>query len=438
MTVFGGRSCVGGLPMNEVNHKIALDAHLFIIGDEGVVFLEEAQRLYALNTAATFLWCSLQEGKSLSETTVRMAQSSSASRDRVEQLIQEMIGSWEEVGLIEGSRKATPTPLRRSLDPNISPQIPQTLVPVTAAISECRYRILDSYIRVTFNSIDAATRVHACFGHLKSEEASRDDVTFEVIEVEEGFWIKQDDAVECFCHSIRQLVPALKGLLSACALNNTDHLMILHAAVVGDRSSCIILPGASGSGKSTLSAAMMQAGYEFLSDEFALLQETTLNVRSVPLALCLKSTGWPLLTNRFPDLNNLPSHKRFDDKIVRYLQPSDPSGDGNLDRERPVKAIVFPLFKPGVKTVIRPLSPIETLGRLLDQCLVIPKWLDRTTVARLVNWVQHLDCWELQMSSLGEAIEFVGECFEGPVERRAQNGHDQKGQSEACAEGPGY
>ncbi len=107
----------GGFFMNEVSHKIALDAHLFIIGDEGVIFLEEAQRLYALNTAATFLWCSLQEGKSLSETAVRMAQSSSALRDRAEQMIREMIGSWEEMGLIEGSRKVTPTPLRRSFDP---------------------------------------------------------------------------------------------------------------------------------------------------------------------------------------------------------------------------------------------------------------------------------------------------------------------------------
>ena len=78
---------------------------------------------------------------------------------------------------------------------------------------------------------------------------------------------------------------------------------------------------------------------------------------------------------------------------------------------------------------------LETLGRLSDQALVIPKWLDRATVANLVNWIQHLACWELQMSSLSEAIEFVGECFEDQIERRPQDRHDHQVQAEA--QGPG-
>lgn len=50
-----------------------------------------------------------------------------------------------------------------------------------------------------------------------------------------------------------------------------DGRILVHAGAVGWRGRAILVPGRSGSGKSELVAALVRAGAEYLSDEFAVL-----------------------------------------------------------------------------------------------------------------------------------------------------------------------
>ena len=59
------------------------------------------------------------------------------------------------------------------------------------------------------------------------------------------------------------------------------------------------------------------------------------------------------------------------------------------------------------ETSLRPLRKAEALSRLMGQCLVLPAPLDKFNVASLVDWMRQVDCFELSMSSLAEAVQLV-------------------------------
>ena len=52
----------------------------------------------------------------------------------------------------------------------------------------------------------------------------------------------------------------------------------LHAGVVGWRGKAIVLPGRSGVGKSSLVAALLRAGAEYLSDEYAVIDARDVSI----------------------------------------------------------------------------------------------------------------------------------------------------------------
>jgi hypothetical protein len=68
-------------------------------------------------------------------------------------------------------------------------------------------------------------------------------------------------------------------------------LLCIHAGVVAGPNGLIAIPGASGHGKTTLVAALLQAGFGYVSDEVLALDRTTLRVTPFrrPLAMDARS-----------------------------------------------------------------------------------------------------------------------------------------------------
>jgi hypothetical protein len=64
---------------------------------------------------------------------------------------------------------------------------------------------------------------------------------------------------------------ALDSALRAAIASGAEEHVFIHAGVVARAGRAIVLPGQSWSGKTTLVAALVRAGAEYLSDEFAVL-----------------------------------------------------------------------------------------------------------------------------------------------------------------------
>ena len=252
--------------------------------------------------------------------------------------------------------------------------------------------------------------VHPVLGHLEIPESSVDATAVDIIETANRLIVYRDREAFADCAAVTELAPIVKSLVWSTAVNNHDFFLDIHAGVVGDGSQCILLPAPPGSGKSTLTASLMHVGYQFFSDEVALLEAGSFNVFPVPLAIGIKTSGIDALADRFPNLRELQVHRRGDGKQVAYIAPPPGFRPPN-DDPCPVGALVFPRYTPGAPTYLVALSKCEALKRLLDECKAVPSPLDFGKVEGLVKWISRTPCYSLTYGSIEAAIAEIRSVF---------------------------
>jgi hypothetical protein len=129
------------------------------------------------------------------------------------------------------------------------------------------------------------------------------------------------------------------------ALHAPDHVFV-HAGVVGVGERAIIVPGMSFAGKTTLVAALVQAGAEYWSDEYAVLDAAGL-VHPYPKPLSMRIT----------------------DTRETEERPIETLGGRAGDRPLPVAVIAFTNYRPGVAWAPRPRTAGEGAVKLLEHAI---------------------------------------------------------------------
>ena len=379
---------------------------LFYLEDEGVLFCGRTQQLHRLNHTATIIFSLMEEGHDPASAARELQKLCALDAATSADYVATAIAEWTANGILGAP---APLPEAPAATAAAGPSDAPPWQPFESAV-ECRYRILDSVFRVRFSTKELAEVVHAVLEHLATDESAYDPVAVDIVQSAATILVYRDRTWFGGCHDLRELAPIVKALVWQSAVNNHDYFLDIHAGVVGDDRRCVLLPAAAGSGKSTLTAALVHAGFLYYSDEVALLEDRTLSVFPVPLALCVKSTGVAALQGRFPILRTLPAHLRGDGKLVHYMPiPSAQCPEGT--HPRPACAIVFPRYSPGTATTMTRMGKASALQRLLGECLVAPKGLDVTRVAALVDWICRTECFELTYSVTDDATARVSEAF---------------------------
>lgn len=129
------------------------------------------------------------------------------------------------------------------------------------------------------------------------------------------------------------------------ALHAPDHVFV-HAGVVGIGERAIVLPGRSFAGKTTLVAALVRAGAEYWSDEYAVLD----------------ADG---LVHPYPK----PLSVRIDDTRATDEQPVESLGGRAGDRPLPAALIAFTTYRPGATFAPRPCTTGEGAIKLLEHSI---------------------------------------------------------------------
>ena len=377
----------------------------FSLDDGLVVFSEESQSLIGLNRSAAFIFAKLQEGVAPGDLAAVLAAEGLANGSEADAWVRTTLTAFGSQGLLKDSEPpAAPLPEMndraeqdRATMPPLAPFTPQ---------AEGRYSLLGTHAVIRYGHPAQKRMVDAVIGHF----ASRDelptltiDVTAEMLEnghLSSGIYC--DGKPERRAAKLSALGPLIKAALWASAINAFDFILDLHAGVVGEGGRCVLLPAAAGSGKSSLTAALTHAGLGYYSDEVALVERSSFRVFPVPLAVCVKSTGWELMSRFFSELPTLPIHRRNDGKLVRYVPP------GAIQNEpAQVSHIFFPLYCKDAPTQMIPVPRSDALARLMEQCLALRLRLDRDNVQKLVDWMGGIDCYALTFSSLDEAVDLV-------------------------------
>jgi hypothetical protein len=129
------------------------------------------------------------------------------------------------------------------------------------------------------------------------------------------------------------------------ALHAPNHVFV-HAGVVGVEERAIVLPGRSFAGKTTLVAALVEAGAEYWSDEYAVLD----------------ADG---LVHPYPK----PLSVRINDTRDTDEQPVESLGWRAGDRPLPIAVIAFTNYRPGAAWALRARTAGEGAVKLLEHAI---------------------------------------------------------------------
>jgi hypothetical protein len=280
---------------------------------------------------------------------------------------------------------------------------------------EKRYRLLGTTLLVRFALFDQARMVDSVIGHLATEDSDSPATVIDIPGAKNGHirsGVYRDGEPVALTERLSMLAPIVKTELWQCAVNAHNFLFNIHAGVIGAGETCILLPAAPGSGKSSLTAALTHRGFRYFSDEVALIEPHSFRVPPVPLALCSKSTGWDVIADFYPELLTVPTHRRTDGKLVRYLPPHAGSV---ATASAPVSHIVFPQYDAASSTELRVLSRPDALRQVMDECLALRRRLTAQDAQDICRWIQGIDCYTLRFSSVADAADAVSKL----VSRRA-------------------
>jgi len=381
--------------------------HLFVLENEGIVLSQSTQQLFALDTAATVIWCYLKDGLTPAETKAALAQRLELPEQDASNFVRDSLDQWLGLGLLGGktdtsfSQEASNPLIEVSVD-----KAPPFERPISS--SEHSYLLLDSRFIVRYTSLNQEKWVCPVLAHWEVGRTDEPDLTVDIIKYKNAYYIYGNGKALRQYKTIKSIAPGVKSILCQAAFSDSSSFLSIHAGVIGTRAECLLLPGPSGSGKTVLTAALMHAGFQYYSDEIALLEEPDLRVRPVPLSLCVKSSGWQLLTSYFPDLADLPIHLRADGRRVRYLPPMTSAIPVDHHTAK-IGCIVFPRFNPNDSASLRPTTKSLVLQRLFQDSLAVPADLNLGYVAKLIAWIEDVDCYDLTAPNIEEAVGILSD-----------------------------
>ena len=277
----------------------------------------------------------------------------------------------------------------------------------------CRYRLPSLSLSIGFATAEQESWLRPPLAHLEGDAGADTDVTIDLVQDRCGTVVEIEGAAVGLCESLDHLAREILVLLRRIVTDRTGFFLQFHAGVVSTGSRCLLMPAAQGSGKTTLTAALARSGFRYFTDEIALLEEATLDALAVPLPLTVKPGSVAPLAPYYPELLDLPLQFRADEQEIRYLVPR-PEGRCTADEPpTPIRWIVFPRYAPDGPTALRAIDKAEALRRLMDECLAVRRDLDRANVGALIEWLRGVDCFELPMSSLADAVNLLqGLCLE--------------------------
>ncbi|MGK7911632.1 MAG: PqqD family peptide modification chaperone [Synechococcus sp.] len=385
------------------------NCELFLLGEEGVLFSEAPKRLYRLNTTATFIWCGNEEGLDPSSIAAALARRFSVSENVAREDVSRTLAEWKTLGLVDTTSKTIERQPDSSAISGVGPISFDCRTPHSPA--PCRehdYRLLGLNLRIRYPCETTEALIHPIFAHLTKPsdiDQQHPSLVVDIINQGDRYSVLGNGKPVDDCLNRLEVAPVIQREALLSAYEASECLVALHAAAVCADGRCVLLPGTKGSGKSTLTAALIASGLGYITDEMCLLMPGKFLIRGAPVSLGLKSGSWPILASFYDSLERLPKFVQAGDVELRYLPP--PIENLVQARDYQLRCVVFPMQVADSTTSLSPLGAAEALCRVTEAGYAMHGGLTRDRVEALVAWIQQIQCYELRLGNLSEAVRLI-------------------------------
>lgn len=203
----------------------------------------------------------------------------------------------------------------------------------------------------------------------------------------------------------REVLPYLEWAVNWRIMARCTDCLLVHAASMARHGQGVVFAGQSGAGKSTLVAGLLARGWQYLCDEFAMIETDTLRLLPFPKAVCVKASAFDLIERLNLRLCGDRHYVKALKGLVAYISPSDLPPRA-VARPCPVRHVVFPRYTGHPKARIRTVTDARAAFMLASHTLNRGVLGERaaTTASRIARDAQ---CVILESGDLSEACDLV-------------------------------
>jgi hypothetical protein len=372
-------------------HELVVEAPL---RDQLALFHLETRRLHLLNGSAAAIWSQLHEADTIGDVTIGIGDRFDVDPLSIRRDVERTIEQLRADGLLRVDNHFVPACAQR---PGFT--LPDR--PVAAPVRGS-YRALNADIGLICDDDEITDAIAGVLAPLRSDRCP--NVAIEIdTDSEAGWLVAVGGADPVRLGSRLSVVLRAVGEVNNLAVASVPNDLVLHAGAVSADGRAVVMPAASNHGKSTLTTALVAAGYSYLTDEAAAIEDD-LQVRAFPKSIALDPGSFPLFSHLAP----AEAADALSRAIACREWHVDPKLVGTTAPSATVAAIVCPHWRAGTTTRVSPVDPTEALHLLLGEAFDFAT-AGQTVFDRLVRMVRDVPVFRIGYSDLNEAVIAVGE-----------------------------
>jgi len=179
---------------------------------------------------------------------------------------------------------------------------------------------------------------------------------------------------------------------------------VVHAGAIARNGRAVLLPASPGSGKSTLVTALALSGFEYYTDEVAVLTEEG-RLLPYPKAITLKRSGWEVIMAHFPQACSAAYSPVHHEKLRHVAAPKLPA-PSVTETGCQVDFVVFPRYAPDEITSLQPISRSAALVQLAERSLNL-FLLGKEGFDVIYGVVKHAKSYDLVTNDVTKAVQLL-------------------------------